>query len=290
MSITSKIIADSVNPWGIRLTSFILTYSRYIHSEIGTHRVFSRSSASSRAIPFKKSVEAVMTDPAIPVQWGVTARGMQSKTSLEGDAAEQARAAWLSARDDAVKNAEAIFEKHKLHKQLINRLLEPWAHMTTLLTGTEFHNFFALRASPEAQPEFAALAFKMLSRYLSSTPKQLAWGGYHVPFGDRTEGLDMGIQLKVATARAARVSYLTFEGDASVEDDCRLHDQLLESGHMSPFEHAAQAKQDATPSNFGAHSGWNQYRKQFPLETKRDVDLKAILATKPSWIDLEDGE
>lgn len=287
MNITAKIITDSINPVGVRLTTFIVKYPRFVHSEIMTHREFSRNAASSRAIPFKKLSQRVLEEPALPEVWGLNTKGMQASGRLEGEAAERAAVAWLELRDSMVKNAEFIFEEFGLHKQIVNRLIEPWMHITVLITATAYDNFFALRAHPDAQPEFQVLAYRMLHRYLSSVPRRLDWGAWHLPFGDRLEGLDTETALKVVTARAARISYLTFDGNASVEDDCRLHDQLKLSGHWSPFEHAAQAVDGPVPrSNFGA--GWRQYRKMFVGENRTQVDLEKVMATRPDWVTLED--
>jgi hypothetical protein len=134
-----------------------------------------------------------------------------------------------------------------IHKQIANRLLEPFAHMTTIVSATDWENFFALRAHPDAQPEFQALADLMLEVYVGSEPKGLRAGEWHLPFADKyvEDGLSQEQLVKITTARCARVSYLNFEGDISYEKDYKLHDDLLASGHMSPFEHAAIRPQQA---------------------------------------------
>lgn len=289
MNITARIVADSITPAGNRLTSFIFKYPRFIHAEILTHRAFSRNSASSRAIPFKKTVEAVMSYPAMPEYWGLNAPGMKAKGCLEGPDLERAQVSWLELRDSVVGNAEFISKEYGLHKQLVNRLIETWMHITVLVTCSEegLLNFFGLRAHKDAQPEFQVLAFRALDKYLHSIPRRLDWGDWHLPFGDRCDDIDIHSRLKVVTARAARISYLTFEGNASVEDDCRLHDQLLDAGHMSPFEHAAEANDHVPPgssSNFGPY--WLQYRKTFTADV-RTPDLRALMAAKPDWVTLE---
>ena len=134
-----------------------------------------------------------------------------------------------------------------LHKQIANRVLEPFVFQTTLVTATEWENFLALRADPDAQPEFQALADLMLDAYVANTPRALAAGEWHIPFGDMMPGgLTLEEQLRVATARCARLSYLTFDGIIHVERDVELHDRLARRGHWSPFEHIAQALDTAT--------------------------------------------
>lgn len=296
--ISCKILADSINPVGSRLTSCLWTYPRFIHSEVMTHRAFSRNAASSRARPFRKMVEAVELEPAFPEHWGAEQRGMQSADRTIGK--DWCKEVWREALNNAATAARTLHSAD-LHKSICNRLLEPFAHMTTLVTATDkgFANFFALRAHPAAQPEFQVLAYRMLSQYLANQPNQLQWGAWHYPVFKAFELLDSEAShvitqdewLKIATARCARLSYLTHDGEHSTEKDIELHDRLLESRHLSPFEHCAQANQNRSltlpPSNFDADGiwcGWLQYRKMISGENQTDVDLNAIMATKPDWI------
>lgn len=299
MSIQARIIGDSRNPAGVRLTSIIATYPRFIHSELMTHRAFSRNAASSRAIPLKKKLLSVEDSPAMPERWGGEQPGMQSGDEIEHpDKAEQY---WLQAKCVSVDTAEKLGNLG-LHKSLCNRLLEPFDRITTLITSTHagLSNFFALRAHPAAQPEFQVLAYRMLAEYLDSVPKELAWGDWHIPqFENAPSELAFAHwsdRLKVATARCARLSYLTFDGDFSFTKDIELHDRLAASGHWSPFEHCAKAV-DTEPeepedllsykmSNFdvGGLSGWQQYRKQFDNELVAVANLPEIMENKPEWI------
>ena len=145
-TIKAKIIADSVNSFGDRLTSLILTYPRIIHSELMTHRMFSRNSASSRAIPFEKMVKMVEEDPFIPIAWQKDHKGMQGSEYAQYPDTEDFKVIWLEARDNAIKSAQlAQIGKVKLTKQICNRLLEPFMWHTVLVTATEFDNFFELR-------------------------------------------------------------------------------------------------------------------------------------------------
>ena len=64
--IKAEIIADSLSPQGHRLTTFICVFPRIVLAEFNTHRMLSRNSASSRAIPFNKMLEMVKTNPFIP--------------------------------------------------------------------------------------------------------------------------------------------------------------------------------------------------------------------------------
>lgn len=291
--ITAEIIAASTNPDGKKIVSWILKYPRFIHSELMTHRVFSRNAASSRAIPIQRMISAVEEEPAVFEYWGANQKGMQAGGQLEGEPREQAETVWKTARDYAVRGAKLLSDIG-LHKQNANRVLEPWAHMTVLVTATEWANFFKLRAHPDAQPEFQVLAYRMLNKFLKQKFEPKKWGEWHIPFGDRMpDNLPLRDQLKVATARAARISYLTFDGEFSVEKDAELHDRLLSSGHLSPFEHCAMASavdtsclEAGVPMTFdqGNFKGWTPYRKQFPEENVTELDYEGVFAKKPAWI------
>lgn len=296
--ITARIIADSVTPSGNRLTSFVLTYPRFIHSEMMTHRVFSRNAASSRAIPVEKMMQAVREDPAGFELYGSNKPGMQAGAPLDSETKLDVQLAISRLRGDALACVQSISEKG-LHKQNANRYLEPWAHITVLATATDagLANFFALRAHSAAQPEFQVLAFRMLAAYLASEPRKLEWGDWHIPdfpnpSGPLGFGMELAEKIKIATARCARLSYLTFDGEHSPAKDIKLHDDLAAAGHWSPFEHCAQAVDfdhcfDYTWSNFdngGTPCNWQQYRKQFKDENRAKVDLAAIMAAKPEWV------
>lgn len=268
---TAIILADSINPASNRVTTFLLTYPRFIHSEVLTHRSLSRNAASSRAIPIEKVIEQVRTNPARPVRWGLNGKGMQDHGVMtDSDAAE---AAWRASASAAMSSAYHL-QSLGLHKQIVNRVLEPFMWMTTLVTATEWENFFSLRVHKDAQPEFQHLAYQMLKTYLDHTPVKKEWGDWHIPYGDRMpDGLDNETRLKIATARAARVSYLTMDGSIDIAKDISLHDSLSQNGHWSPFEHACQAFAPAK----GNFVGWTQYRHFFPTENRK-CDLTELLS------------
>lgn len=151
-TINAKIVADSISPQGNRITTFLLTYPRFIHSELMTHRMFSRNSASSRAIPFEKMVKMVEEDPFIPIAWQSKHTGMQGTDYLDGDSEQKLLInKWLEARDLAVQQAK-LLDNSNVTKQLCNRLLEPYMWHTTLVTATEYDNFFELRCPKYHSP------------------------------------------------------------------------------------------------------------------------------------------
>lgn len=288
MSISVKIVCDSVAPNGKRLTSFELTYPRFIHSELMTHRMFSRNAASSRAIPIEKMIQRILNDPAMPVHWGQNQKGMQAGQELSAEDQMVAKTRWLMAMQDAVAHSRALADLG-VHKQIANRITEPFQHMVTLVSATEFANFFHLRFHKAAQPEFQALASMMYAAYTGSQPKALGRHEWHLPYirpEDRVDALEqagmmthdpaarvtMGLEMlkKVSVGRCARTSYVNQDGVRSLQDDCALHDRLYqapesgEPGHWSPFEHVARAEDHLMWS--GNFCGFTQYRKLFPNE------------------------
>lgn len=265
-TIQVKIILDSISEKGTRLTTFQLRYHRYLHSEVMTHRVFSRNASSSRAIPVMTMMKQVWNDPAMPVHWGANQPGMKARAELEGTSKKVAQFLWKTAAKVACVIAWGM-TKTKLHKQVANRILEPWQHMHTIVTATEYENFFALRAHPDAQPEFQVLASMMLEAYNASTPVERA--GWHLPYVTQQEGGDFTLEtcIKFSVARCARVSYLTH--DKKVPDamkDIKLHDDLVASVpiHASPAEHQAWPSGD-DESFFANFKEWVQYRKDLEL-------------------------
>lgn len=239
MSISAKIVADSISKHGIRLTTMELNYPRFIHSEFLTHRVFSRNAASSRAIPIEKMLKQVQENPAMPVHWGKNQPGMQAKEEVENS--RDAALEWKRCAIDAVESAEWL-SHYNLHKQIVNRVLEPFQWIKVIVTATEWDNFFKLRLHPDAQPEIAQLALRMKEAMGASLPKELGHGEWHLPYiqvEDCTKTTTDNF-VKLSVARCARVSYLNHDNSSpSVEKDIALYDKLLEAGHMSPFEHVA---------------------------------------------------
>jgi thymidylate synthase ThyX len=225
----------------------------------------SRNSASSRAIPVEKMIQRVVDDPYVPEEWGRNGRGMQAHGVLDEDTGSECLIAWLTARDHAVEQAQKLLALG-VHKQTTNRLLEPFMWHTIVVTATEWGNFLNLRCHPDAHPAIRQTALAMREVLDKKTPIEAEW---HLPFVDeRDANLALEDKIKVSIARCARVSYLTHDGKRDIQADLALHDRLLSSGHMSPFEHVAQAEnsEDAPCRFSGNFRGWVQYRKTIPNE------------------------
>ena len=265
MAYSARILLDSVSPAGVRLTTLEVTFPRFVLSEFNTHRVFSRNSASSRAVPTAKLLERVQSDPVLPLEWGRNKAGMSASDVLPAEEEEAAKRIWLQARDAAVEHARKLLAL-KVHKQELNRVLEPFLWHTVIVTATEWENFFALRCAPAAQPEIRAAALRMREALDTSLPGRIGYGEWHLPLvQDDERELPIELQKKVSAARCARVSYLTHDGTREIEKDFDLHDRLRTDRHLSPFEHVATPAPDAEfHANF---RGWLQMRREVEAAT-----------------------
>ena len=293
--IKATIIADSVSAHtGQRITTFELEYPRFIHSELMTHRQFSRNAASSRAIPIDKMIEQVILNPAKPVHWGLNQSGMQAKD--EQADIEACNEAWCNARDSAIYHATQL-KNLGLHKQIVNRVLEPFQMIKTLVTATSFDNFFNLRCHKDAQPEIKQLADLMYQAMQESEPEVLEVGEWHTPYVNHSRhGVDDILEyyiwdnngnvkyltteeaIKISCSCAAQVSYR--KNDTSIEKALSIYDKLVgsEPKHSSAFEHCATPIDNTrrTPEGIthwsrgamipysGNFTNWLQYRQLIP--------------------------
>jgi thymidylate synthase ThyX len=257
MTITARVVTDSVAPGCPRLTTVLVRFPHVILPQVLTHRVFSRSTSSSRAIPIAKLIADVEADPYVPTEWRYAAdRGMQPGELMNDGDIECAEGNWKIATDNAVFLARMLSDIGA-SKEHANRLLEPFAHVNMVITATEWMNFFTLRIDRHAQGEIRDLAIAIRDAMRSSTPRALTHGEWHLPFVDD----DAEDGPKLSAARCARTSYLTHDGNApDAAADLRLAEMLIREGHMSPLEHQARACR-------GGHGGrnlggsWVQHRQ-----------------------------
>lgn len=292
-TISAEVLTHSIyEPTGIEAVTFKVHFPRIILAELNTHKMLSKNSSSSRAIPVEKMIESLRRDPYVPIHWGKNQKGMQADAELGYKTQAELESLWLSQMEDSIKTVEIMLDKG-LHKQVANRLLEPWSHMTTVITGTQFNNLFGLREHKDAQPEFHALAKAMREAKEVSTPKSLTLGEWHLPYVDDCDWVQIAAELpyseqlellkKVSAARCARTSYQTFDGKRSTpEADLKLFEQLLVSQpvHASPAEHQCtpdiitgyRSTKNGTypiwsePEMHGNLVGMKQFRKQIPNE------------------------
>lgn len=266
--ITAVAVADSVAAdTGIRLTTLAVTYPRFIHSEMMTHRVFSRNASSSRAIPVKKTIDMVVTRMAEPVHWGQNQPGMQAREELQGWKRAAARLVWRTTGHIAVLGAR-LMAALGAHKQIVNRMIEPWSHITVVISSTEWDNFFALRDHKDADPTIQVVARCMRVAMDASRPRTLQAGEWHLPFLSPLENLSPQHDMlkRLSAARCARTSYLTHDKQRPDRaQDYKLFDRLAGAApqHLSPTEHQATPSGDtAFHANF---RGWKQFRQEVDL-------------------------
>jgi thymidylate synthase ThyX len=270
---SARVLLDSVSPAGVRLTTLEVTFPRFVLAEFNTHRVFSRNSASSRAIPTSRLLERVESDPVLPQEWGRNKAGMAASDVLSPEEQIEAKRIWLGARDDAVARARELLAL-KVHKQELNRVLEPFLWHTVIVTATEWENFFALRCAATAQPEIRTAAMRMRDALEAERPRQIDYGQWHLPLvQDDERALDIESQKKISAARCARVSYLTHEGQREIGKDLELHDRLKGERHLSPFEHVARPAPDA--AFYANFRGWLQMRREIEAATWPSLALRA---------------
>lgn len=277
MAFEAKIIKDSICN-GHRLTTMQVTHPRIVHAEFNTHCMFARNASSSRAIPFSKMVQKVIDDPFIPIRFGKNQKGMQAFEYLEGMEREKAIGIWLNARDKAIQSATWLADMG-IHKQIANRLLEPWMWITVCVTGDDgaWSNYFALRCHKDAEDNIQRPAYMEQCCYFENTPDELEKGDWHLPYlldeeyppFNYVENVVMQ-SVKVSVGRCARTSYLTQEGKRNFSEDIALHDRLTTHAplHASPLEHVCKAMGNS--ERYGKYIGWKAYRHFFPREYVTD--------------------
>lgn len=275
--IKAKVITDSISTHtGQRITTFELEYPRFIHSQVMTHRALTKNSSSSRAIPVQRMITHVQENTAVPLHWGKNQSGMQAKTEVEDSVKQTAMQIWLQARDDAISHAQRL-AANGLHKQIINRILEPYQMIKVIVTATDYANWFNLRLHPDAQPEIYALADSMYKVLALSEPMEISYGEWHLPYIARERDEQGGIKYfvynqdedptseayghqyyvtltleqaqKISCSCCAQVSYR--KSDTSIEKAIAIYDKLVNSSpvHASAFEHCA------TPIDYNVSTG-----------------------------------
>jgi len=258
MTIAAKVVKDSVGDSSPRLTTLLLRFPHIILPQVLTHRMLSRSTQSSRAIPFVRLLKSVLADPFFPKEWRYKAdRGMQPGELMSEEDANDAEDEWVGAYSSALLFAERL-DTVGAAKEHINRLLEPFSHVNMVVTATDWDNFFELRLDEHSQIEIRELAKAMKEAMDNSKPTHLTNGQWHTPFVDQYVA---GAEL-LSAARCARTSYLTHEGqEPNVAADLTLAHVLKREKHMSPFEHVAMSGWGNGDHSGNFQQNWVQYRK-----------------------------
>ena len=303
-NITAKVVCDSISPDGVRITTLEIEYPRFIHGEFMTHRSLSKNSSSSRAIPIQKMLDQIESNMAVPIYWGKNKSGMQATEEVCSTIQKYACERWGYAYLDVKHYVEQLVDGD-LHKQVPNRLTEPFQMMKVVITGTDFDNFFNLRIHPDAQPEICMLAYKIYKAMGESEPVKLKVRDWHLPYvnigwngrGDTTyfnedfDVIDLEDAIKISASCCAQVSYRNT--DMSLEKADKIFNMLIKSDvlHASCFEHLAtpirnqeglingwdfgithQNKQGQLFS--GNLRGWISYRQQLQDNTCWEFDFE----------------
>ena len=271
--IKTKVVADSISTNGSRITTFELQFHRFLLPEFNTHRMFSRNAASSRAIPVNTQLDLIRNHPAMPLHWGKNQPGMQAKEECNNlfevdvpvfddyhvplvdsrgapvlkKVKKTREEMWKNAANAMIEYAHR-FSEAKYHKQIVNRLVEPFVHIKVVVTATSYNNFFYLRCHEDAQPEIHLLSRLMYDEMVHSVPRELNKGEWHVPYyegsfgnGVWKSGCKNTLQeaLAISASCSAQVSYR--KNDASLEKAQNIYDKLINSkpAHASPTEHQA---------------------------------------------------
>jgi thymidylate synthase ThyX len=303
--ISARVVAHTCNDYhDIDLITLELVYPRFIHSELMTHRVFSRNAASSRAIPTPKQLEAVRETPAMPERFGANQKGMQDD-GHDHDAPVELldrrgrilpctpAEAWVDAAETAAEYALA-FHSAGYHKQVANRLIEPFVWMKTLVTSTEWDNFFELRDHEAADPTFQELASQMGLVIRLSEPR---YATHHLPYISGEEFEEFGhcpkLLMMASANRCKRVSYNTFDGKRlSIEEEASECQDMIDATprHASPLEHPAVVlhSSDLHSGNF---RGWWQFRqiveKQLPYVKAVPAELVDVFSRGLSFMEAD---
>lgn len=272
----AKVICDSISPAGVRITTLEITMHRFVLAEFNTHRMLSRNSASSRAIPVEKMLARYRDEPAYPISWPTEQPGMQGGAELEDGDLVEAKRLFKAVHDSTLLHISeylvglgykygADAKAHRLHKSVINRLLEPMMWHTVVATATCWDNYFDLRCHELAQPEIRVASELARKAMNLSVPNDVPFGDWHLPYvleselaSNRFDWLDLA---RISSARCARVSTMQHDRDeVDVEADFALCERLMsaEPMHASPFEHPAMPlTNDKFVANF---KGWVSYR------------------------------
>lgn len=256
-NITAQIIADSINCRGERMTSLVIEYPRYVLAELNTHGMLCVNSSSSRSVPFKKQLELNMTNGATPINWGGHKAGMQAAEEIDnlvelfGNMYSREEA-WEMSRQSASMFTNA-FGEAGYAKEIVNRIHEPYQTMKTVISATEWDNFFNLRYHPDADPNLVRLAHEIFMAMKESTPIHLNEGEWHTPFIKRerdengvlhyyVDGVELEPQLAADTSctMAAQVSFRKL--DSTLDAIQRIFTRLINDGiiHGSAFAHTAK--------------------------------------------------
>jgi len=265
INITAKVIADSINRFGNRLTTFAVTHPRILLVDILKHRELSITTVSNPRL--SENVKANTYFPSAVIR-------SESTKEVDAEIEDRFRQEWLLGASVMCGIVETM-DKMSISKRISSRLLESFQYVTSLITASELANFFSVACS-SPQHEMQALGFKMLAEYVNGLPDS---ADDHIPFGNQMDyGLSSEEKKLVACARCSRIGY----GALDAKEDLRLANELIHNKNFNPFEHVARAHINDT--FVGGYRGWIPYRKQIQGEHVVWIDYEKLLLTRPSFV------
>ena len=265
---SATVLAATKNARGKRIVTWELVYPRYIHAELMTHRCFSRNAASSRAVPIERMVREVIEAPVFFEEVGLDKPGMSSDGEVRPGVRDGFRMGWKELGRNVALMVERWSKEYGIHKQVLNRALEPWVRIRTIVTTTETKNFFDLRLDKAAQPEMQVLARCMKESLEHAEKEGIYSNKYHIPYKECFKEEVPECLFVRSVAACARVSGLRQDGKpTTLEDDLKLFKRLYEKGHLSPFEHVCFDNGSAVSANL---KGWKSLRHK-PAVTMKEI-------------------
>lgn len=242
LKIDAKVVACTTYKNIGVVTTLEVTMPKFVQAELNTHRILAKSAMSSRAVPIARVLEQVEYDPYVPRRFGANKPGMQPSHVLEGEEHDLAVRGWRHAAQSAVEQARELADRG-VHKEHVNRIVEPYMWTRCVITGMSWSNFIALRTSPKAgdDPALAGAMYDMQdvadameAALRSAVPVE---GPYHLPYVQATTHDFPSDAMRVSAARCARVSFRPFDGTSSFGVDRELGVKLAAQGHWGPFDH-----------------------------------------------------
>lgn len=257
-----KIVEHTVSQLGNDIVTFEIRLPKQYVAEFNTHKnEIERNSASSRAVPITTVINRVKDDPAIPFEWRYNAKGMQGGNFMSMEDSKEGDKIWLEARDAMIGYVEKL-QAINADKQRVNRLLEPWMWTIIVCTmtgsgGIGVPNFFGLRDSEQAQPEFRIIAHEMHELYHYSLPNLAEW---HLPYVTQEERkeLDVFDCALISSTRCGRVTYYKQGETKTFSEEIERAYSFFNQRHFSPLRHACRAGEDEWYGNF---FGWKPISK-----------------------------
>lgn len=257
---SAKIVLDSYsNITEARCTTLEFTMPKWLVAEFNTHRMTAKNSASSRAIPTSKLIEAIEYHPVVPIDFREKNTGMTADALVNEQDLQLLYEEWIGASKDMLARVKRMLAIGKgVDKQRVNRLLEPFMWTTVVATATEWENFFTLRDHEAAQPEFGLIASIANQLYRLNEPQILVAGEWHLPYVTMEEEASLikegvpAYQIALASAaRVSRVTYVKQDTKYSFDEEVQKGIKLAKDRHMSPLDQVAMA---TNSRNFFGHS------------------------------------